>query len=336
MIQGQGNPDDVVGCFTNCGRYEYPRTPDPHCDPTTDARCRAWLAFCCYTPPGDPNHVYGGACTDDSQCAQSGGCWDTGDGGPSVCSCRAYLKNETCPPTVCTHPYTPQNKSAQPPFGHCADVTGDATACIGDDTVHEVFPGGYTWPNDPQTYASDARVYRVIFAPGGTTVPITDSGPIPLCSALPESYGYAVQQQICKSEIDAGARFAGAALSPTCETTDDCPIIPGSTPPAHFGCDPLHKRCASWSCRTNDGGPVAAGALLCRWSAAATSPSPTPTNTPRGVGGAPTRTPQPTAAGGAGSGDGCAVGPAGDANGAALLALCGAALLLARRRAARR
>lgn len=325
MIQGEGNADDVVACFTNCGRYEYPQTPDPGCDPSSDARCRNWLAFCCYTPPGDPNKVYGGDCTSNAQCAQDGGCWDTGDGGPSVCACRAYIKNETCPADVCTHPYTPQNKSAQPPFGHCSDVTDDPTACIGDDTVHEVFPGGYTWPNDPQTYSSDARAYRVIFAPGGTSVPITDSGPIPLCSTLPAAYGYEVQRTICSGVINQGALFAGAALSPTCATSDDCPIIPGSTPPAHYGCDPQAKRCASWSCRTEDGGPVATGNLLCRWSSDA-EPSPTPTYTPdlNGPPATPTRR--------ADTDDGCAVAPTGHAGGTALLPAL-ALLLLARRRA---
>jgi len=323
FVPGQGDPDDVVACFTNCGRYEYPQTPPANCDPTTDARCKAWLAFCCYTPAGDPNHIYGSECTRDDQCRQDAGCWDKGDG-PSQCACRAYLKNPTCPSTVCTHPYSENNKSAQPPFGHCTDVTNDATACIGDDTVHEVFPGGYTWPNDPQTYVSDARVYRIIFAPGGTTVPITDSGPVPHCNTLPESYGYTFQRQVCAGVINAGAQFAGALPAPTCTTTADCPVIPGSNPPTRSGCDPQHHQCATWSCETRDGGPVATGTLLCNWSEEV-GPSPTPTSTPKLPGGLPSS--------GGDSDDGCAVAPAHDANGATLLALFAAALLVARRRA---
>jgi hypothetical protein len=323
LIEGQGNPQDVVGCFTNCGRYEYPRTPDKMCDPTTDQRCKAWLAFCCFAPPGDPNHIYTRECTRDDQCLQDAGCWNKGDG-PSTCACRAYIKNETCPADVCTHPYTEANKSSQPPFGRCTDVTNDPNACIGDDTVHAVFPGGYTWPNDPQTYVSDARAYRIIFAPGGTTVPITQSGPVPHCNTLPAAYQYEVQKQICRDVIAQGAQFAGAHVSPACTTKDDCPIIPGSDPPARFGCDPLHKRCASWSCRTNDGGPVAAGSLLCNWAEAAASP--TPTVTPRLPGNPPP--------GGSDSSSGsCAVAPAGDAHGATLLLLFAAAILIARRRA---
>jgi len=32
-----------------------------------------------------------------------------------------------------------------------------------------VFPHAYTWPNDPQTYAANASIYRIIYSPGGTT-----------------------------------------------------------------------------------------------------------------------------------------------------------------------
>lgn len=330
IIAGSGNPDDVVGCFTNCGRYEYPGTPDPACDPATDERCRNWLAFCCYTPPGDPNHVYGGDCTEDSQCAQSAGCWDNGDGSPK-CACRGYIKGDTCAADVCTHP-NPPNQSAQPPFGHCSDVSDDPTACIGDDTVHAVFPGGYTWPNDPQTYASDARAYRVIFAPGGTCVPITNSNPIPSCADFPEAYGYAANAQICAGNIAAGALFAGAALSPACRTADDCPIIPGSTPPAHYGCDPQLLRCASWSCDIAPGGPVSTGAILCRWPLAAPTPSPSPTSS---LGGRPTMPSSPTAtlSPGAHDDDGCAIDPHAGYGGVLLLAIGAAALLAARGRA---
>ncbi len=336
IIQGDGNPNDVVACFTNCGRYEYPTTPDKNCDPHTDARCKNWLAFCCYTPPDDPNHVYNHTCGSDSDCAQSGACWDNGNG-PATCQCRAFLKDPgTCPPNVCTHP-NPPNRSAQPEFGKCTDVTMDPNACIGDDTVHRVFPGGYTWPSDPQTYVSDARAYRVIFAPGGTTVATTDSGSIPSCGSLPEAYGYDWQVKSCSAVINSGALFAGAALSPSCNTTDDCPIIPGSQPPTRSACDPMYKRCATWSCQTNDGGPVATGLTLCRW--AASGPSPTPTTTPQlhciapgGCGPPPPITATPTNAR-SDNDDGCAVVPnGGGSRGGALLALIAGAVLLRIRR----
>jgi MYXO-CTERM domain-containing protein len=356
IIQGQGNPDDVVACFTNCGRYEYPTTPSADCDPATDKRCKNWLAFCCFTPIGDPNHVYGGACpTPPAECAQSGGCWNNGsmpctapsdcpsgfsclDGvcAQPFCACRAFIKNEDCLADVCTHQYSSHDRGSQPPFGHCTDVSSDASACIGDDTVHAVFPGGYTWPNDPQTYVSDARVYRIIFAPGytpGTNPPITDSGPIPACDSLPEAYGYASQSQLCSGVP--GKLFAGAALSPTCTTNDDCPFQPGITPPKHFSCDTATQRCSTWSCSIAPGGPVTTGTLLCSWSST-TNPSPTPTST-RGLGGTPPTTPAaPTATHVAGSdSSGCAITPdTSGSNSGLLLAFVavGGALLRTRRR----
>jgi len=328
---GSENPDDVVACFTNCGRYEYPRTPDLMCDPTTDERCRNWRAFCCFAPAGDPDQIYGGPCSSDNDCRQNGACWDRGNA-PLVCACRAFLKDDPmdCPADVCTHP-NPPNMSAQPEFGRCSDVTDDPTACIGDDTIHRVFPGGYTWPNDPQTYVSDARAYRIIFSPGGNSVAITDSGPIAACDTLPEPYGFDIQSQVCKGNIDGGALFAGAALSPACEKTEDCPIIPGSNPAARYGCDPLHKRCSTWACQVSPGGPVPIGALICRWPAAM---APTPTATPtRGFGGPQPTEPPGTATAtpppGGSSSSGCAIDPDGaDSSALVLVGLVAGGILL--------
>ena len=248
IIEGTGNPNDVVACFTNCGKYEYPTTPRPDCDPS-DPVCKYWRDFCCYTPPGDPAHVYGGTCTSNQTCGQSGGCWVKGSiDKTGVCSCRAFIKNDTCPANVCTHP-NPPNISAQPEFGHCSDVTTDDNACIGDDTVHNVFPGGYTWPNDPQTYVSDARAYRIIFAPGGLpdNLSITDSGAVPACSSLPADYGDSSQYggsgsgtKPCDITVNKnGAKFAGAIYKPDNDHT--------------------------WACSIANGGPVTTGAILCSW-----------------------------------------------------------------------
>ena len=353
VIQGEGNPDDVVACFTNCGRYEYPKTPDADCDPNTDERCKNWLAFCCYAPQGDPNHVYGGDCTNDSECHQGAGCWNDGsqpctmrsdcpsgfsclDGvcAKPFCACRAFLKKDDCSADVCTHPYSSHDRASQPPFGLCTDVTSDATGCIGDDTVHAVFPGGYTWPNDPQTYVSDARAYRIIFAPGfipGTSPVITESVPVPDCSSFPDAYGYAAQRKNCSGEINGGAIFAGAALSPACTKSDDCPIIPGSTPPAHSACDTAFNRCATWACEIAPGGPVTTGDILCSWSAGDQTPTPTPT---RRLGEPPPTQPVgPTATRSASDDDGCAINPnSAGSSGGMLLTLFAAALLCARRR----
>lgn len=351
IIKGEGNPNDVVACFTNCGRYEYPRVPGFGCDPTTDQRCKNWLAFCCYAPAGDPDHIYGGTCSRDDQCRQNGACWNKGSGTPT-CGCRAFIKNETCPDNVCTHP-NPPNLSAQPTFGHCSDVTGNPDECIGDDTVHAVFPGGYTWPNDPQTYVSDARAYRIIFAPGGTTVPITESGPVPVCGSLPDDYQYAAQVKNCKADIDAGAVFAAAALSPACDTQADCPIIPGSVPATPYGCNQIEHLCTTWSCKIGEGIPIPPGTTLCRW-AAPPPPPPTPTATgrvvclragdPEGscVDTTPTPTPRPplggvpTTTAGSQNDDGCAVVPTrGGSKGGMLLSLLAAGVLLYTRRRSR-
>jgi hypothetical protein len=79
-----------------------------------------------------------------------GACWDLKD--PSspldhTCQGRAFIKNATCDPSVCTYPYgyvDPVKKvtfySTQPPFGQCTDVNPDPNACIGDDTLHAVLP----------------------------------------------------------------------------------------------------------------------------------------------------------------------------------------------------
>ena len=267
---GGGNPNDVVACFTNCGRYEYPSNPGADCDPDTNPACKYWKDFCCFTSPGDPDHIYGGTCSSDLQCTQGGGCWDLPLPVGSTCACRAFIKQADCSAKVCTHP-NPPDFSSQPPFGHCSDVTGnpasDDPACIGDDTVHEVFPGGYTWPNDPQTYSSDARAYRIIFAPGGTTVPITKSvTPVQSCSSLPESiYGYKEEKMNCSGVV--GALFAGAAPAPACDPSDpeSCPVVPGSSPPSRFVCNPGYHRCDTWSCSIADGGPVTTGTILCQW-----------------------------------------------------------------------
>src|SRR5262249_40933499 len=151
-------------------------------------QCYFWKTFCL----GDPS-LYGQTCTQDSDCPVNGACWDLKDGvHPKTCAGRAFIKHPPCDPSVCTFPYgyvDPVKNvtfySTQPPCGKCTDVTSDATKCIGDDTLHSVLPKAYTWPNDPQVYGGDAQVYRVIFSPGGTDVPVTPASTIPICSDLP-------------------------------------------------------------------------------------------------------------------------------------------------------
>ena len=375
FIQGSPGGDNIIGCFSNCGFYEFqggmetgptapcpgfrcPGTPSSDCDPTTDFQCYYWHSFCCFALAPPAKSPYGGMCTDSNQvpspqCTQNGICWngDPTGGGSGVCSCAAFLKNDagTCPPDVCTVPFS-ENPANQPPFNTCknAGATGtQADACIGDDTIHEVMPRGLTWPNDPETYYSNARAYRIVFGPGywlsesatpqagtPTPVPITDSEPVGLCSALPAQYGYEANKANCAGEINSGAVFAGAALAPSCSTLKDPACKVGDT---QYDCYVPENRCATWQCElTGLGGPAHAAPpglinVLCRWSAADQPPTPTPTNAPVATQpGGPLATHVPGS-----DDDGCAINPNdGGSRGGALLALVAAAgaLLRARRR----
>jgi hypothetical protein len=245
FIAGSEGGDDVVGCFSNCGLYKYPFEPDKTCnyDPATDVRCYYWKTFCATFPLNGP-FPYDVGCPANGMCAQHGACWNPCTpkqgvcrtcthepaGGPACCALTAFNKQPNCPADQCTFPYTPQTPQNQPPFGLCSDVTaatGDPDACIGDDTFHYVMPYGLTWPNDPQTFFTDAHAIRIIIQPGGTALPITPSGPPPLCSDLPANYGYPQ----AFSPIGCGPNkgvFASALPFPT---TWACDVKGASIPP---------------------------------------------------------------------------------------------------------
>ena len=204
----QGSEDRVVACFSNCGKYKYPLEPPPNCTDATDPRCSAWKQYCCTAGPAE----YTKTCNTDADCSFGDGCLPlvTKQGRPEkVCQCRGWVREPPCPDSVCTN-----QGLGVPPFGTCSGAPGPLQ-CIGDDTVHRVLPRAYSWPNDPQTYDCDARIFRVTFAPGGTTVPITDAGAIPLCSTLPApAYDYTQQSQLCQIDRQKGALFGGAHLAP--------------------------------------------------------------------------------------------------------------------------
>ena len=296
------NGNDVVACLSNCGFYEFlggtftgpnapcpgfrcPGTPALDCDPTSDLNCANWRTFCCFTPAGDPTGIYTKACTDgnevpSTQCTQHGICWTarTDNNHPvGTCSCAAFLANSagTCPTNVCTNQNSEANGN-QPPFNTCKNATllqpvlppgisppRPSEQCIGDDTFHTVMPRGLTWPNDPQTYFTNATAYRVVFAPGyfvshaaRTAVPVTPSGPVPLCSSLPAQYGFATQyggpnsfNHPCDRSVNLhGAQFAGAILGATANNTWSCDLIgPGIDPNRPNGAPPSNVQ------------------VLCRW-----------------------------------------------------------------------
>ncbi|MDO8430828.1 MAG: thaumatin family protein [Candidatus Binatus sp.] len=245
--------DGTVACFSNCARYAYPTPPDKSCDASDrDSKCYKWKAFCL----GDPTQ-YGQKCTKDSDCPVAGSCWDNpGSKLDHTCQGRAFIKKNTCPEKVCTFPYNyrdPVNgtvfKSTQPPFGNCDDVSTDKRDCIGDDTIHEVLPKAYSWPNDPQVYGGDAKAYRVIIAPGGTNIPITPLAPIPVCSTLPGIYDY--------------SKWYGGAGKCINGNTDCHPCdIELNKNGAVFGV--ARPRPDSWSCNLP---PAASGndGVICKW-----------------------------------------------------------------------
>ena len=220
IVGDDGKPlggDGTVSCFSNCGKYKFPLEPPMNCDPKTDSRCYRWKTFCA----GDPTQ-YGMSCATDNDCPVNGACW-VNPGSPldHTCQLRAFINAPTCDPAVCTFPYGYINPythlpdySTQPPFGRCVDVARkdpghDPRGCIGDDTVHTVFPNAYTWPNDPEVFGSDAPLYRVTFAPGGTKVPITQSvDKLPLCKELPGIYCYNEARNYCAGDIKNGSKFA--------------------------------------------------------------------------------------------------------------------------------
>lgn len=259
--------DAVVACFSNCGRYEFPRTPVTGiaCN-DSDPRCYLWKTFCLNQPAG----VYGKTCTTDQDCAYNGtnygiACFDNGVS--STCQGRGFIKNASCDPQVCTFQYGYLGSKAwQPKYGRCTDVTSDPNACIGDDTVHAVMRKAYTWPNDPQVYGGDAPAYRIVFAPGGTTIPITpsfgqvpggstDSG-IPLCRSLPTTYNYPIQFSGPRSR----------ACNKPCDVQVN-PACPGfEAPAATFAVAYPNATSANpWACNFNPTGGGGNNGVICRW-----------------------------------------------------------------------
>ena len=242
IVDQNGNPqdpprDNPLACFSNCGKSEYPFTPSPGCDPTRDDTCYAWKTFCA----GDPSR-YGQRCQTDADCAAGGvdvhaSCFK--NGGPQqqygVCSLRSFYKQN---PILCPiQPAAPASRVAcsfyyggvnlltgrpdygtQPPTFLCDGVigpNGNPVPCIGDDTLHQVLHGAYTWPNDPEVFNDDAQLYRVIISPGGSNVPITPSTTgIPLCSALPSNYDYTDNLDNCSIAVQhQGAVFGIATVT---------------------------------------------------------------------------------------------------------------------------
>ena len=267
FIKGE-SPDNVVACFSNCGHEVYPTAPAGDCTDQTDKRCGAWRAYCCQasdyggnecmpngtTPqpnvckqgdhiciaiPGGKGICPGKPCTSDTDCAPYSTCWNT-NSGPGTCACSGYAVTPPCPPDICTNVELP---AAEPDFAKCsqsANLNGIPNSrCIGDDTVHKVFPRAYTWPNDPQTYDCDNTTFTVTVSPGGNgNVPITPAISIPLCSKLPDIYGYDHASKICAADIANGAVLASAVEHPKTGHEWACVIKPGNADMSGQGIPP--------------------------------------------------------------------------------------------------
>lgn len=172
-----GDPDFHIACFKNAG-------------PTKLGECQLRGFFkgtvsACNGPAG-------GTC------------------GPAGTQCAAPTSTIACTNTygsinpLDTNGPTKFDYNDQPIVAPCSDVTfqGKAVPCIGEDTLHQVLHGAYTWPNDPQVYQSDAPVYRMVFSPEGRGMaPITAAQAIPACDALPANYKPSQNRSSCSGSI---------------------------------------------------------------------------------------------------------------------------------------
>jgi hypothetical protein len=82
-----GSENNIVSCFSNCGKASYPRDPD-----SDDKDYYEWKKYCC-----------------------------TGNSNNKNCQCHGWTLETTCSQNVCTY----QNE--HPPYKQCEDCVGDDT-----------------------------------------------------------------------------------------------------------------------------------------------------------------------------------------------------------------
>ena len=240
IVDGNGKPtmpagNNTLACLSNCGRYKFPaEVGKTGCNPKTDQNCYAWTTFCA----GNDDVKYSQSCNTDADCLKYNNGVDyhiacfqkNGPNKPGTCELRAFYNAATskcngvqdpqpagpASSVPCNNTYgsinpldpDPTTKidwADQPAVETCAKVTfnGKKVACIGDDTLHAILHGAYTWPNDPEVFGGDAPVYRIIFAPGGTPAPITAAqNTLPDCSALPANYQYSQNRTNCSISVN--------------------------------------------------------------------------------------------------------------------------------------
>ena len=285
ITDSNGNPtmpsgDNALACLSNCGRYKFPvEVGKTGCNAKTDPNCYAWTTFCA----GNDAVSYGQQCNTDADCLQFNGginyhisCFKKqGPNGPGTCELRAFYNG---PVSQCNgvgnpqpsgpastvacnntygsvNPLDPDNSTKfdwadQPPDELCGNVTfgQNKVACIGDDTLHAVLHGAYTWPNDPEVFSGDASVYRIIFAPGGTKAAITQAeNLLPNCSDLPANYQYSENRTNCGIPVNSQGAVFGVGVI------------------ANGGSNQWQSSGHDWPCNLDQRGAGDNG-VICRWN----------------------------------------------------------------------
>jgi hypothetical protein len=224
-------------------------------------------ADCLKCNPGTDYHI---ACFHNSGPNKPGECQLRGFFNGTVSQCNGVQDPQPAAPTstvACTNTYGSINPLAtneadkydyndQPIVGKCTDVvfvgTGQKASCIGEDTLHKILHGAYTWPNDPQVYSGDATVYRIIFSPEGrgkANITPAQAG-IPICSStmLPDNYRYPQNRTNCGISVDnQGAVFGIGVVR--------------NQPPNQW-----YSSGSDWPCNPDQRSDASQG-VLCRWNA---------------------------------------------------------------------
>jgi hypothetical protein len=190
-----GNPDNIVGCFSNCGFAAY----------YNQASGPEWEKYCCQQPSP--------ACTGSTGCENGTVCWSP-NGQNNTCQCHGWIAGATCATNVCTF------ASEAAPYSQCTD------GCIGDDTFHSICPYAFSWPNENQNQTTNAKVFQIVFGQA-TTSPITPTGPIPACTSLPSEFNPSTNIELCGTNL---GKYSGAHKTTDNPSNWDCNIeLSGNT-----------------------------------------------------------------------------------------------------------
>jgi len=259
------------------------------CNVTTDKNCYAWKTFCAGDPDvqygqcctTDADCPQNGSGQDlHVACFQKAGPGQSICGNkPGVCEIRAFYKgtvsqcnnNRQDPQyaapaskVACTNTYGSINPldvgganqydwGDQPVVGSCTSVifagTGQPVACVGDDTLHSVLHGAYTWPNDPEVFGDDANIYQIVFAPEGQgNAPITPAQPIPTCDSMPPNYMPSQNRQNCSGTIN--GLYPEFAIA----------VVPNAGP------HPWQSSGGDWPCSAGSQRGSGDNGVVCRWN----------------------------------------------------------------------